>query len=109
MIVEKATAPPRSVRLALAVVAACTTAVALYAVLRVAQALARPEPDPALVVWSEHSGFFWRGWTSAYVGATAGFVTWIVSARDATRVARLLARALVASVTLLALQALLVP
>lgn len=98
-----------SVRLGLAAIAACSTAAALYAVLRVVQALLLREPDPALVIWSEHAGFFWRAWTVAYLGGMAAFLTWLASARHAERVAWLLARALPASAALLAAQAILVP
>jgi hypothetical protein len=100
---------PRAVRLGLAVVALCTTAAGLYAIVRVAQALLFPEPDPALVIWSEHAGFFWRTWTVLYLGGMAGFFAWIASARDAGRVARVLARALPVASALLAAQAILVP
>ena len=56
------------VRAGLAAVAACTTATGLYALVRVAQSLIFTEPDPALVIWSEHAGFFWRALT---VGTSA--------------------------------------
>lgn len=100
---------PRSVRLALSVVAACTTAAGLYAVMRVAQALIFAEPDPALVIWSEHAGFFWRAWTVAYAGGMVGLLTWIAAARDPARVAGVLTRAVPAAAALLAAQGVLVP
>ena len=100
---------PVVVRLGLALVAMSTTAMALYAVLRVAQAQLFPEPDPALVIWSEHAGFFWRAWIVVYAGGMAAFHAWIASARHAPRVTRLLARALPAAAALLTAQALLVP
>ena len=59
--------PPRP-RLAVAVVSACAAAIAGYAVLRVAQRLAFGEPDPALVIYSEHAAYFWRAWIAAYFG-----------------------------------------
>jgi hypothetical protein len=97
------------VRAGLAVVAGCTAATALYAILRVSQALIFTEPDPALVIWSEHSGFFWRSWTVFYVGGMAALLTWMISARHAERVASVLARALPVAAALLAAQAMLVP
>lgn len=100
---------PAIVRLGLAVVAACTTATALYAVLRVAQALMFKEPDPALVIWSEHAGFFWRALTVGYVGGMVGFMTWLASARSSGCVAAILARAVPIAATLLAAQGVLVP
>jgi len=97
------------VRLGLALAAACTTAAALYAALRVAQALIFQEPDPALVIWSEHAGFFWRALTVGYVGGMAGFLTWMASARHARRVTAVLVRAVPIAAALLAAQGVLVP
>jgi len=97
------------VRAGLSAVAACTTAAALYALVRVAQALLFPEPDPALVIWSEHAGFFWRALTVGYVGGMAAFLAWVASARGAARVAEVLARAVPVAAALLAAQAILVP
>jgi hypothetical protein len=106
---EEIAREPTSVRLGLALLATCTTATALYAILRVAQALIFPEPDPALVIWSEHAGFFWRAWTVAYVGGMAAFLGWLASARHAKELASVLARALPIAAALLTLQALFVP
>jgi hypothetical protein len=98
-----------AVRVALSLVAACSTAAALYAIMRVFQALVFPEPDPALIIWSEHAGFFWRSWTVVYVGGMAAFVTWLLSARHALRIAGVLAAAVPTSAALLAVQGILVP
>ena len=98
-----------SVRVALAAVAACTTSVALYALLRIVQMLLFPEPDPALVLWSEHAGYFWRAWTALYAGGMAGFVAYVASARHAARTARVLATAVVASAVAIAAQGVLIP
>lgn len=103
------TEPRSSVRLALAAVATCTAAVALYAALRIAQKLLFPEPDPALVLWSEHAGYYWRAWTALYAGGMAGFVAYVASGRDAARTARVLASSVVASAILVAAQGVLVP
>ncbi len=100
---------PRAVRAALAAVSGCTAAVLLYAILRAGQAAFGHEPDPALVVWSEHSGFFWRAWTAAYAAVMAGFATWLATARSAARVGRLLVSGIVLAALLLGAQGLLVP
>jgi hypothetical protein len=97
------------VRGGLAVVGGCTAAMALYAIVRVGQALIFTEPDPALVIWSEHAGFFWRTWTVLYVGGMAALVTWMLAGRDAPRVAAVLTAALPIAACLLAAQAILVP
>jgi hypothetical protein len=97
------------VRVGLSLVAGCTTAAALYALLRGAQALLFKEPNPALVIWSEHAGFFWRALTVGYVGGMVALLTWLASARSAPRVAEVLARAVPVAASLLAAQAILVP
>jgi hypothetical protein len=102
-------AEPSVVRFALAVIASCTTAAALYAIVRIGQSRFGHEPNPALVIWSEHAGFFWRSWTVAYAGVMVGFVAWLAAGRNAKRVAEVLARAVVAAAALLAAQAIFVP
>jgi hypothetical protein len=97
------------VRGGLALVAGCTAAMALYAIVRVAQSLIFVEPDPALVIWSEHAGCFWRTWTVGYMGGMAALLAWMLAGRDAPRVAALLVRALPIAAAALAVQAILVP
>ena len=67
------------------------------------------EPDPAIVLFSEHAGFFWRALIAAYAGGMTALLTWALSARHAARIARVLARALPLAAALLAAQGLLVP
>lgn len=96
-------------RAALAVVAGLLAATALYAVTRAVQAALLPEPDPALVFYSEHAGFFWRSLVVGYAGGMAAFVAWIFAGRDEARVARSLARAVVPVALVLVAQALFFP
>jgi hypothetical protein len=96
-------------RLAMAGIAACLAAVALYALLRIAQFYVFPEPNPATVIWSAHAGYFWRSWTVAYAGGMAGFFGYAASARHAERVARLLVVGLTVASVLIAVQGLFVP
>jgi hypothetical protein len=98
-------------RLALAGIAAALASAAFYAALRVGQALVGNEPDPALIIWSPHAGFFWRAWTAAYFGVMAGFVVFVVAARTLAldRVARALSVAVVVVALLVAAQGLFVP
>lgn len=91
---------------ALALATACTAAALLYSILRIVQALVLPEPDPATVMWTEHSGFFWRAWTCAYV---AGAIALIVHRFASDRTARLLARAVIPVAVIVVAQALFVP
>lgn len=97
------------VRAAIAMIGACTAATASYAVLRVGQWLVFTEPNPALVIYSEHAAYFWRSWIAAYVGVLVGFTVWVLAARAPERVARALAHGVVVVTALLVLQSLLVP
>ena len=96
-------------RLALAGIAATLAAAAFYAVLRVGQALFGAEPDPALIVWSPHAGFFWRAWTAGYFGVMVAFSVFVFAARAPERVARAVALAVVVVTALVTAQGLLVP
>jgi hypothetical protein len=96
-------------RLALAWIAAALAAAGFYAVLRVGQALGGAEPDPALIVWSPHAGFFWRAWTAAYFGVMAGFAVFVLAPRAPERVARAVAALVVVVAALVTAQGLLVP
>jgi hypothetical protein len=98
-----------AVRVAIGAIAGCTTAVALYAIIRIAQALLFSEPDPALVIWSEHAGFFWRSWTAVYVGGMIGFVAYVAAGREPERTTRALAIFVVGAALLVAVQGVLVP
>jgi hypothetical protein len=49
-------------------------AVLAYALLRVVAFALFREPNPALVLFSLHSGYFWRAWTAAYAGALAAAI-----------------------------------
>lgn len=94
---------PTRARLGVAIASAFLGAAIVYPILRVA--LAPSEPDPETVMWSAHSGFFWRAWTSAYAGGAIGFAAWLAP----ERAARIAARAVVPIAAAVALQAALVP
>lgn len=96
-------------RASLAFVSGCLGAIATYALVRVAQKVFMDEPDPALVFYSEHAGFFWRAWTAAYAGGTFAFLGWLAAARDEARTARVLERAVVPVLAAATLQGVLVP
>jgi uncharacterized BrkB/YihY/UPF0761 family membrane protein len=99
----------RGVALALSIVAGCTVAVASYALLRLVQALVLTEPDPALVFWRAHAGYFWRAWTVAYVGGMGALSAWIPARRAPERTARILTGAVVVAALLLVVQSMFVP
>jgi hypothetical protein len=99
-------------RLALSFIAACTSAVALYAILRAFQALLKPDPDPALIIWSEHAGYFWRSWTVVYAGGMIGFAVWLITGSKKTsldRVTKIITNAMLIALVLITLQGLLIP
>ncbi|MDB4942239.1 MAG: hypothetical protein JWP97_1773 [Labilithrix sp.] len=96
-------------RLGLSVAWGLASAAAFYALLRLGQRLLFAEPDPALVLWSDHAGYFWRALTAAYLGGMVGFLAWLAGGRAPERVARALARALPVLVAIAAAQAVLVP
>ena len=79
-------------------------AVGAYAVVRAIQFFLYPDPNPATLVWSAHSGFFWRCWTVGYAGGLAAFVAFLAGRRSPQAMARTLAAAIVTSALLLALQ-----
>jgi hypothetical protein len=102
-------ADARAVRFALAAIAACAAATLFYAGLRVAQALLFAEPDPALVIWSPHAGFYWRSWTAAYAGGMVGFLAYVAAARRPGASARVISALVVGASAAIAAQGLLVP
>ncbi len=98
-----------SIRVALGALGAGIVAVAVYALLRIAQYFLFPDPNPALVIWSAHAGYFWRAWTAVYVGGCSGFLIFLAATRDAERTARALVRALTVAGVLMLVQGLFVP
>jgi hypothetical protein len=84
-------------------------AVAAYALLRAEQAFRGPGPDPAAVVWSPHAGFFWRSWTSMYMGGIAAFAASLLARGRAEAAARALLPGVLGAAGLLALVSLLLP
>jgi hypothetical protein len=78
--------------------------VGAYAIVRGIQFFLYPDPNPATLVWSAHSGFFWRCWTVGYAGGLASFVAFLAAQRSQEGVVRSLPFAIVTSALLLALQ-----
>jgi hypothetical protein len=84
-------------------------AVAAYAVVRAIQFFLYPDPNPATLVWSAHSGFFWRVWTVGYAGGIAAFVAFPLALTRPDAAARTLASAVAVAAVMLALQTALLP
>ncbi|MBX3228146.1 MAG: hypothetical protein KF837_12565 [Labilithrix sp.] len=96
-------------RLGVAVAAGAVGAAGVYALLRIGQAVLVRDADPALVIYSEHAGYFWRAWTAGYAGGAIAFVAWLCARRDPRALARGLAVAVPVAAVLAAAQGLLVP
>jgi hypothetical protein len=87
----------------------CVVAVGGYAIFRGIQFLAYPGPDPAMVAWSAHAGFFWRCWTCVYAGGIASFVAYLGTRARFDLSVRALAPAIAFVAALLAAQVTLLP
>jgi hypothetical protein len=98
----------RAERLLIALASACAAAAIGYAAVRVAETAFFPEPNPAVVIWSERSGFVWRSAIALYIGGASAFGGYALAARSPEVAARWIARAvLIAAIALLAQGALL--
>ncbi len=100
------TVPARAL---LGFIAACVSAVGLYAVLRVIQWRMFPDANPATVIWSAHAGYFWRCWTASYAGAMVGFLAYAAARRHPGQVVRALGHALTVATVLIVFQAVVIP
>lgn len=96
-------------RALVAMIAALEVAALAYALLRTYQFFMHPDPNPALVLWSEHAGFFWRAWTSVYLGGMAGIGVGWIAGRDVGRVARVVEWVFPAVAVVVMVQGVLVP
>lgn len=96
---------PARTRLSIAFITACVAATTAYALLRVGQWLVFSEPNPALVIYSEHAAYFWRSWIASYIGVGVGFAAWLAP----ERALRHLPPAVVVAAGLLFAQTLFVP
>ena len=94
-----------SVRIAVSLLWGMVVTIVGYALDRAIQSVASPDPDPAAVVWSAHSGYFWRGLTVGYAGGIASFVILLVARRRCDVMSRALVPAIGTATTLLVLQA----
>jgi hypothetical protein len=93
----------------LAFVWASVVATFLYALLRGVQFVLYPEANPATVVWSAHSGYFWRMLIVGYAAGMTLFVAFALARRAPERAARWLLPALTVAAAAIALQAAFLP
>jgi hypothetical protein len=84
-------------------------AVGLYGAVRAIQYVIFPEPNPALIVWSAHAGYFWRIWIVSYAGGMAAFVAYVLGRGRERAAARALVPALTVATVVLTVQGMLLP
>jgi hypothetical protein len=87
----------------------CVITISAYALMRAAQVLISPDPNPAQVAWGIHAGYVWRVWTVTYAGGIATFIVSLMARRRVESYARALIPALGVAVALLVLQTVLFP
>jgi hypothetical protein len=97
------------VRVAISLAWGLVVTAGAYAVVRAIQHFVYPEPNPAIVAWSAHAGFFWRSWTVGYAGGMAAFVAAVASRGHTQAAARALAPAVAIAAGLVAVQSGLMP
>ncbi len=96
-------------RLAVSAIAAVLTTVVVYAVLRAFAALFGHEPDPALVIWSEHAAMFWRLGIGAYAAGAAAFCVFLATGASPEATTRWVLRAVLPVAVLVTLQGVFLP
>jgi hypothetical protein len=80
------------------------TAVIAYALIRVLDRAVFPEPNPAMLIWSERSSFLWRAAIALYAGGLGVFGGWALAGRAPAASARALPAAITAAAAALAVQ-----
>ncbi len=100
---------PRPPAIALGAIAGLLTTISLYALIRGVQLLLFREPNPATVIWSEHAGYFWRIWISAYAGGMAALLAGRDARKNPMRIVRMLGPLVMIAAALIAVQGLFLP
>jgi hypothetical protein len=83
----------RGERLLLGVALGAASALIAYAAVRGVERAFFPEPNPAVLIWSERSPLVWRLAIAVYVGGAAIFGGQALAGRDARGAARLVTAA----------------
>lgn len=96
-------------RLLIAIGLAFVTAAIGYAAVRAISLALFPEPNPAVIIWSERSAFVWRAAIAAYIGGMGAFGGYALAARSPEAASLWLTRGAVAAAAVIALQAALLP
>jgi hypothetical protein len=80
-----------------------------YAAQRVVERVFFPEPNPAVLIWSERSTFLWRALFSLYFGGFGGFAGYLLATRSSGASLRWLPWLICAGLVVLLLQVVLAP
>jgi hypothetical protein len=99
----------RGARLLVGIGCGAAAAVIAYAVQRAVERAFFPEPNPAMLIWSDRSPFVWRAAIALYVGGAAIFGGYAVAAGGPRGGGRLLLASLAVAVVAIAAQTVLAP
>lgn len=99
----------RAERLFIALAAACASAPIGYAALRCAEYFLYPKENPAVIVWSERSGYVWRIALALYLSGALLFGSYALVLRSPDKAARLLYRFIAFAFVLGVLQSVALP
>lgn len=99
----------RGDRLLLALAFGAAIAVITYALVRGVERTFFPEPNPAILIWSDRNPLVWRVVTALYLGGAGVFGGYALGARGAQAAARWLTVTLAIATGAIVLQAVLAP
>lgn len=99
----------RGERVLLAIAFGAAVAVIAYALVRGVERAFFPEPNPALLIWSDRSPLVWRSVGALYLGGAAVFGGWALASRNARAAARWLTLSVAIATGAIVLQAVLAP
>ena len=91
------------------VAAGAAASVIAYAALRGLERALFPEPNPAMLIWSDRSPFLWRAAIAVYLGGAAVFGGYALAARSPRSAARVLLATIAAAVAAIVVQGALFP
>lgn len=100
---------PHAERFCLALSTACASALFAYAALRLTEHFFYPHENPAVIIWTERSGFIWRIATALYIAGAALFGSYALAFHASKRASRLLLHLIIAAFFIALLQSLFLP
>jgi hypothetical protein len=107
--VKRAAILGRGERLLIAIAFGAAIAVIAYALVRGVERTFFPEPNPALLIWSDRSPLVWRSVSALYLGGAAVFGGYALASRSARNAARWLTASIAIATGAIVLQAVLAP